>query len=67
MALEDLTSVYGPYNNKGNKGTGESLESSDGITSGASKYSGSEKVGIKPTAPDPFGNIPSERTGEWLW
>lgn len=69
MALEDLQSQYGPYNKKGQKGTGEvfdplAREDGKGLASGGSKYQTSEKVGVKPTGPDVFGNIPAERSGE---
>tara|TARA_R110002050_G_scaffold273828_1_gene418033 strand:+ start:366 stop:575 length:210 start_codon:yes stop_codon:yes gene_type:complete len=69
MALEDLQSAYGPYNNKGTKGTGEvrdtfAREDGKGLASGGSKYQTSEKPGTKPTGPDVFGNIPPERSGE---
>ena len=72
MALEDLQSQYGPYNKKGKKGTGETkdLLAFEPKTSGLdknfnrSKYAGSELPGKKPSAPDPFGNIPAERSYE---
>ena len=69
MALEDLQSQYGPYNKKGNKGTGEvrdtlANEGTAGVAAGGSKYQGIEKPGIKPTGPDPMGNIPPERSFE---
>jgi len=69
MALEDLQSKYGPYNKKGQKGTGEiadtlANEDGKGLASGGSKYQTSEKVGTKPTGPDPLGNIPAERSFE---
>jgi len=43
MALEDLQSAYGPYNKKGNKGTGElrdtlANEGTTGLKAGGSKY-----------------------------
>tara|TARA_Y100000310_G_C20487256_1_gene717460 strand:+ start:319 stop:546 length:228 start_codon:yes stop_codon:yes gene_type:complete len=64
--LEDLKSLYGPYNNKGDKGTGEvrdtlANEGTAGVAAGGSKYQGIEKVGQKPTGPDPFGNRPPEK------
>ena len=69
MALENLQSKYGPYNKKGQKGTGEirdslAREDGKGLAVGGSKYQTSEKVGVKPTGTDPFGNIPAERSFE---
>ena len=70
MALEDLQSAYGPYNKKGQKGTGETvdLNAFEGVKGGIkgvkSKYSTSEENGVKPTGTDVFGNIPAERSGE---
>ena len=69
MALEDLQSQYGPFNKKGQRGTGEVFdtlanEGTKGLEVGRSKYGGSEKVGQKPTGPDPMGNIPAERSYE---
>ena len=69
MALEDLQSQYGPYNKKGEKGTGEirdtfAREDGSGLAAGGSKYQTSEKVGTKPSGPDAFGNIPAERSFE---
>ena len=69
MALENLQSQYGPFNKKGQKGTGEvfdtlAFEGTTGLESGRSKYGGSEKVGQKPTGADLFGNIPAERSYE---
>tara|TARA_Y100000593_G_C4046984_1_gene207856 strand:+ start:148 stop:363 length:216 start_codon:yes stop_codon:yes gene_type:complete len=71
MALEDLQSNYGPFNKKGKPGTGESVDTlagegikNRGVEGIRSKYAGSEKVGKKPTGPDPFGNIPAERSFE---
>ena len=69
MALEDLQSAYGPYNKKGNKGTGEvrdtlANEGTAGVKAGGSKYQTSEKNGTKPSGPDVFGNIPAERSFE---
>ena len=77
MALEDLQSQYGPYNKKGAKGTGEVFDTlanegttgtvkgqRTGLIDGQSKYADSSKNGVKPTAPDPFGNIPAERSYE---
>ena len=69
MALEDLQSLHGPYNKKGEKGTGEirdtlAQENAVGLKAMASKYGGSEKPGAKPTGPDPLGNIPPERSFE---
>ena len=71
MALEDLQSQYGPYNKKGQKGTGESVDqlgfegkNNKGLEAGRSKYQTTEKVGTKPTGTDPFGNIPAERSYE---
>ena len=69
MALEDLQSQYGPYNKKGQKGTGEvrdtlAREDNKGLAAGGSKYQTTEKVGTKPTGTDPFGNIPAERSYE---
>ena len=69
MALEDLQSQYGPTNKKGEKGTGEikdtlARETGNGLAAGGSKYQTSEKVGVKPTGTDPFGNIPAERSFE---
>ena len=69
MALEDLQSQYGPYNKKGQKGTGEvrdtlANEGTTGLAAGGSTYQTSEKIGVKPTGPDPLGNIPAERSFE---
>ena len=69
MALEDLQSQYGPYNKKGQKGTGEVFdtlanEGTSGLEDGQSKYASKSKKGTKPTGPDPFGNIPAERSYE---
>jgi hypothetical protein len=69
MALEDLQSAYGPTNKRGQKGTGESFdtlanEGTSGLAAGGSKYQTSEKVGTKPSGPDPLGNIPAERSFE---
>ena len=66
MALENLQSKYGPYNKKGQKGTGEIRDREDGkgLAVGGSKYQTSEKIGVKPTGTDPFGNIPAERSFE---
>jgi len=70
MALEDLKSQYGPFNDKGTKGTGErvDLNAFEGVKGGIkgvkSKYSTSEENGVKPTGTDVFGNIPAERSGE---
>ena len=69
MALEDLQSQYGPYNKKGQKGTGEiadtfAREDGKGLQAGGSKYGPTSKVGTKPTGPDPMGNIPPERSYE---
>ena len=72
MALEDLQSQYGPYNTKGKKGTGQFKDllafEPKAITGhnnnfNNSKYATSEAPGIKPTGPDPFGNIPAEGSG----
>jgi|TARA_R110002096_G_scaffold167048_1_gene336812 hypothetical protein len=71
MALENLQSAYGPYNKKGNKGTGETVDTlafegakNTGHEGSKSKYQTSEKNGAKPTGPDVFGNIPAERSFE---
>ena len=69
MALEDLQSQYGPFNKKGQRGTGEVFdtlanEGTSGLAAGGSIYQTSEKVGTKPSGPDPFGNIPAERSFE---
>jgi len=73
MALEDLQSQYGPYNKKGQKGTGEIKDTFAGEAKkntghagnfNTSKYATSEKIGTKPTGPDPLGNIPAERSYE---
>tara|TARA_R100001377_G_scaffold77635_1_gene54995 strand:+ start:249 stop:425 length:177 start_codon:yes stop_codon:yes gene_type:complete len=50
MALENLQSVYGPTNKKGQKGTGEVLdtlanEGTSGLNSVKSKFAGKEKNG----------------------
>lgn len=70
MALEDLKSDYGPTNKKGQKGTGKNVdvfanegEALDKVFN-QSKYALSSKPGSKPTGPDPFGNIPAERSFE---
>ena len=69
MALEDLQSQYGPTNKKGQKGTGEvrdtfAREDGKGLAAGGSKYQTTEKIGTKPTGPDPMGNMPPERSYE---
>ncbi len=71
MALEDLQSQYGPYNKKGQKGTGETVDQlafegqkNTGHAGAKSKYQTTEKNGVKPTGTDPFGNIPAERSYE---
>ena len=69
MALEDLQSQYGPTNKKGQQGTGTTVdtlarEDGRGLAVGGSKYGPTSKIGTKPTGPDPFGNIPPERSGE---
>ena len=70
MALEDLQSQYGPYNKKGQKGTGEIADTfaNEGNplekAFPGSKYALSSKPGTKPTGPDPMGNIPPERSYE---
>ena len=71
MALEDLQSQYGPTNKKGQTGTGTSVdtlagegENNLGNAANKSKYGPTSKVGVKPTGPDPFGNIPAERSYE---
>ena len=77
MALEDLQSQYGPTNKKGVKGTGEVFDTlanegtigtvngqRTGLIDAQSKYADSSKNGKKPTGPDPFGNIPPERSYE---
>ena len=69
MALEDLQSAYGPYNKKGSKGTGETVdalanEGTTGLKAGGSKYQTSEKNGTKATGPDALGSIPAERSFE---
>jgi hypothetical protein len=70
MALEDLQSQYGPYNKKGQKGTGETKDTfayegvKGGVKNVKSKYATSEENGVKPTGTDPMGNIPPERSYE---
>jgi len=69
MALENLQSVYGPTNKRGQKGTGVGVdtlanEGTLGLAAGGSKYGTSEKAGVSPTGPDPLGNIPAERSFE---
>jgi len=71
MALENLQSQYGPFNKKGQRGTGELFDTLAGEGEGnlgqaanRSKYGTSEKIGISPTGPDPLGNIPPERSFE---
>jgi hypothetical protein len=71
MALEDLQSQYGPFNKKGQRGTGEVFDTLAGDGKGnlgqaanKSKYGTSEKLGTKPTGTDQFGNIPAERSFE---
>tara|TARA_Y100000310_G_scaffold215949_1_gene216906 strand:+ start:174 stop:386 length:213 start_codon:yes stop_codon:yes gene_type:complete len=66
MALEDLQSILGPFNKKGQKGTGEfkdtlANEGTIGVAAGGSKFQGIEKPGTKPTGPDPMGNRPPEK------
>ena len=68
MALEDLTSQYGPQNPKGQTGTGTSVdtladENTTGLVAKQSAYAHSSAAGTKPTGPDPFGNIPAEGSG----
>tara|TARA_R110002051_G_scaffold186268_2_gene255599 strand:- start:1121 stop:1330 length:210 start_codon:yes stop_codon:yes gene_type:complete len=69
MALEDLQSTLGPANKKGEKGTGSTVdplanEGTTGMAEATSRYSTSEKMGEKPTGPDPLGNKPAERSFE---
>ena len=69
MALEDLQSTYGPANKKGVKGTGTNVdplanEGTTGMAEATSRYGGTEKIGAKPSGPDPLGNIPAERSFE---
>jgi len=69
MALEDLISTLGPSNKKGDKGTGTGVdpfanEGTTGLEEIPSKHGGSEKIGEKPTGPDPLGNRPAERSFE---
>jgi len=69
MALEDLTSQYGPQNSKGTVGTGTSVdtfayEDGTGLEGRQSSYGPSSAPGTKPTGPDPLGNIPAERSYE---
>ena len=70
MALEDLQSDYGPTNKKGQPGTGKNVDvfANEGNALDKSfkqsKYALSSKPGSKPTGPDPFGNIPAERSFE---
>ena len=69
MALEDLQSTYGPSNKKGEKGTGVNVdplanEGTTGMAEATSRSSTSEKIGAKPSGPDPLGNIPAERSFE---
>ena len=69
MALEDLQSQYGPTNKKGTKGTGKNVdtfadEGTAGLEDRQSAYAHTSKKGTKPSGPDPFGNIPAERSGE---
>ena len=71
MALEDLQSQYGPTNKRGQRGTGEvfdtlAFEQNGGLAANfnGSKYAGTEKIGMKPSGPDLFGNIPAERSYE---
>ena len=52
MALEDMTSQYGPYNKKGKKGTGESVDQlafegkkNAGLEGNKSRYASTEKIG----------------------
>ena len=66
MALEDLQSKFGPFNKKGQLGTGEivdplAFEGKGGVEKAKSKYGGSEKTGVPPTGPDPLGNRPPEK------
>tara|TARA_R110002051_G_scaffold323226_2_gene416144 strand:- start:411 stop:620 length:210 start_codon:yes stop_codon:yes gene_type:complete len=69
MALEDLQSILGPSNKKGEKGTGTGVdplakEGTSGLDEITSKHGGLEKIGDKPTGPDPLGNRPAERSFE---
>ena len=71
MALENLQSKFGPFNKKGQPGTGEVVDlmafegkKNKGVEGKQSKYGGSEKIGIPPTVPDVLGNIPAERSFE---
>ena len=59
-----------PTNKKGQKGTGTNVdvfanegEALDKVFN-QSKYALSSKPGSKPIGPDPFGNIPAERSFE---
>ena len=67
--LKDMQSQYGPFNKLGKRGTGEAFdtlanEGTKGLAAGGSKYQTSEKIGTKPSGPDPMGNIPAERSFE---
>ena len=73
MALEDLQSQYGPFNPKGQKGTGETKDllafEPQRVTGhdknfNTSLYATSEQPGKKPSGPDTLGNIPAERSYE---
>jgi hypothetical protein len=68
MALEDLTSQYGPQNANGTIGTGTSVdtfadEGTAGLVDKQSMYAHSSSPGTKVTGPDVFGNIPAEGSG----
>jgi hypothetical protein len=66
MALEDLQSKHGPFNKKGQPGTGAiidplAFEGKGGVENVKSKYGTTEKNGVPPTGPDPLGNRPPEK------
>ena len=68
MGLEDLQSIHGPFNKKGQPGTGEVKDTfaTEGSKKGLpakmkSKYQTSEKLNSKPTGPAPMGNRPPQK------
>tara|TARA_Y100000592_G_scaffold80637_1_gene127510 strand:+ start:340 stop:606 length:267 start_codon:yes stop_codon:yes gene_type:complete len=74
MGLEDLTSLYGPTNPLGQKGTGGekgkgdldifAFENGKGLADSESLLQTSTPHGTKATGPDVFGNVPAERLYE---
>ncbi len=71
MALENLKSLYGPTNDRNQKGTGGqenkgdvdilAFENGKGLADSHSRLQASTEHGKKAQGPDVFANIPPER------